>query len=422
MSRSSVLSPERFAPFAELPARLRRFFDPRALLAVGVAFIATRLVILAVVFASSATLPVLPGGTDFAFPDNIMWDGLVRFDSWWYLDIVQNGYTNDTAGSQSTTAFFPGYPLSIRLVKHLTGGNVFAAGLVVSNIGFLIALFFLYRWSEREYGNAVAGRFVFYLAAAPTAVFFSAMYTEGLYIALMAAAFYFAGGRQWIPAAIAGAAASATRNTGILMAAVIALEGLHAAGVRFRPPSGVALSGHLKAQLSLVPKAWQALVAAAAACAGLIVYMIYLWREFDDPLAFVNAQAQWGRSTSGNGVFQIVSNTREQLYHGQHFWLGQISIERLGNLAATLAFLPIVAIVAWRFRPALAVFTVAAFVIPLSSGSVGSMSRYMLALVPCYLLLAIWGDRPWVDKIVTATFLPLLALNAVLFSHWYFIG
>jgi hypothetical protein len=171
-----------------------------------------------------------------------------------------------------------------------------------------------------------------------------------------------------------------------------------------------------------VPRAYAALLAAFAACFGLFGYMVYLWREFDDPFAFVTAQAQWGRSTSPGGVLNIVSNTREQLFHGQHFWYGEISIERLGNLLATLAFLPLVIACFRSFRASLALFTVVAFVIPLLSGSVGSMSRYVLTLLPCYLLLAIWGERPWVDRLVVVTFLPLFALNAVLFSHWYFIG
>jgi hypothetical protein len=420
---SSVVTPAK-----QLSGQARRALatiDRQMIGAVAVSFLATRVLLLAVIFASGAALPVLPGASDFAFPGNIMWDGLIRFDSWWYLDIIRNGYHVGSAdGAQGTVAFFPGYPLSVRLLSHFTGGNDFVAGLVVSNAGFLIALALLYLWARREYGHGIASRFVFYLAAAPTALFFSAMYTEGLFLALIAATFLFASSRRWVLAALFGAAASATRNTGVLMAGVIALEGLHAAGVRFRPPawSIEAIGAHLRRQLPLVPRAYAALLAAVAACFGLFAYMMYLWREFDDPFAFVNAQAQWGRSTSAGGVLDIFSNTREQLYLGQHFWLGDISVERLGNVLATLAFLPLVIACFRSFRASLALFTLVAFVIPLLSGSVGSMSRYVLTLAPCYLLLAIWGERPWVDRLVVIAFLPLFALNAALFSHWYFIG
>jgi hypothetical protein len=50
------------------------------------------------------------------------------------------------------------------------------------------------------------------------------------------------------------------------------------------------------------------------------------------------------------------------------------------------------------------------------------MTRYVLMLVPCFILLATWGRRGWVDRLVLAIFLPLTANFAILFSHWYFVG
>ena len=50
------------------------------------------------------------------------------------------------------------------------------------------------------------------------------------------------------------------------------------------------------------------------------------------------------------------------------------------------------------------------------------MTRYILMLVPCFVLLAHWGRRSWVDRLVLGIFLPLMAYFSVLFSHWYFAG
>jgi hypothetical protein len=47
------------------------------------------------------------------------------------------------------------------------------------------------------------------------------------------------------------------------------------------------------------------------------------------------------------------------------------------------------------------------------------MIRFVLMLVPCCVLLAWWGRRPWVDRLVLTVFLPMLAYLAVTFSHWY---
>jgi hypothetical protein len=264
---------------------------------------------------------------------------------------------------------------------------------------------------------------VFYVAAAPTALFFSAMYTESLYVLLVVATFYYARHQNWQAAALAGALAAATRNTGVLLAAVVALEGMHAQGGRFLPPGWqpAALRAHIRQQCRLMLQSWPALLAAAFVPVGLLSYMAYLWLTFGDPLAFIHVQATWGRDLSAGGVGQLVGRTIQDLQIGR-LGLGQINTVVLFDVLATLAFAPLVVAVALRLRPAYAVFVVLTFLVPLATGTTGSMSRYILMLIPCFLLLAVWGRRQWVDRLVVGVSLPLLAYFAVLFSHWYFAG
>jgi hypothetical protein len=60
--------------------------------------------------------------------------------------------------------------------------------------------------------------------------------------------------------------------------------------------------------------------------------------------------------------------------------------------------------------------------IPLLSGSILSMRRFVIVFVPCYILLALWGKKLWVDRLIIGISLPLQAYFVVLFSHWYFAG
>lgn len=400
--------------------------DRTAVLAIGLAFVVSRALVFLVIWLSSAALPVRIGsGQLFASPNNMLLDGLIRFDSWWYRDIVVNGYRLGSieTGEQGTVAFFPLYPMTVKFVSQIVG-NVYFAGVLVSNLCFLLALVFLFKLADREFGNAVAGRFVFYYAMAPTALFFSAMYTESMFIMLTAAVFYFAREGKWFRAAACGALVAATRNTGILVASVIAIEGLSQAGVRFwpgtiRPKTVIA---HYKDQIRPAIGGWKAYVAAGLVPLGLIAYMAYLSKTFGDPLAFIHVQATWGRETSGAGLLQIVANTKKTLAWGDSPMMGQLNVVVLMDLIATLAFLPIVIMTAFKLRPAYAVYAALTFLVPLSTGSVGSMSRYILMLIPCFLLLAVWGKRVWVDRLVVGISLPLLAYFAVLFSHWYFAG
>lgn len=416
-------------PDTAADARVRLFsmtIDRTAVISIATAFIITRLLVWATVFLSMSTFPMRPGGGFlFAAPNNLLLDGLIRYDSWWYRDIIVNGYRAGSieTGEQGTVAFFPLYPMLVKAVSAFVG-NVYLAGVLVSNVCFLVALIYLYRLAKREFDSDVAGRLVFYIAAAPTALFFTAMYTESLFLMLVAATFFYAREGNWVKAAIAGALGAATRNTGVLLAAVIALEGLHQSGVRywFGTWHPLRYARHLLAQVKPALTSWKALIAAACVPLGLLAYMAYLANAFGDPLAFIHVQATWGRETSGAGFLTIVSSTKEQLRLGDSLLAGQVNTVTLLDLAATLVFLPLAVATAFKLRPAYSVFAIATFLIPLSTGSVGSMTRYVLMLVPCFLLLAIWGKRMWVDRLVLATFLPLMAYFAVAFSHWYFAG
>ena len=399
--------------------------DLRAVGAVLTAFVATRMIAFFLVFASSVTMPMRPGLLLYASPGNLLLDGLIRNDSWWYYTIVTQGYTMGSVQQQvqGTTAFFPLYPLLIKLTAGLVG-NVFLAGVLVTNLAFLVALGYLYALARREMDEQAAARTLFYLAAAPASIFFSAMYTESVFLALTVATFYYARERCWARAALAGALASATRNTGVLLLVVIALEGLHQQGVRFRPPSlrSATLRAHYVRQCRLALASWRSLMAAALVPLGLLGYMAYLSNHFGDPLGFIHVEATWGRDVSGGGITKIIGTTRTQLGLGPGAWAGHLNAIVLLNLLITIGFGALVIAVARTMRPAYAVYAVLSFLIPLSTGSVGSMVRYVLMLVPCYMLLGRWGRSGTVDRIVLGAFLPLMGYMAILYSHWYFPG
>ncbi|MDP9317096.1 MAG: hypothetical protein M3R24_40625, partial [Chloroflexota bacterium] len=128
-------------------ARLLRFsFDVQAVRAVLSAYVITRLMIFLLIFVSQITIPLRPGPGQlfYADPNNIMLDGLIRWDSWSYASIIGRGYSlgNPETGALPTVPFFPVYPLLVQLVAGVIG-NIFVAGVLVSNIAFLIALGYL---------------------------------------------------------------------------------------------------------------------------------------------------------------------------------------------------------------------------------------------------------------------------------------
>ncbi|MDE3131725.1 MAG: hypothetical protein KGL16_11285 [Acidobacteriota bacterium] len=140
-----------------------------------------------------------------------------RWDAVHYLSIAQHGYTTPVSA-----AFFPLYPLLIRLAAVITGSYVIA-GVLISFIAFAIALELLYRLTDEELDGQVARGVVLLLAFAPLSLFFSAIYTESLFLALSVGVLYLTRHDRLVSASLAAAAASLTHIEGVLLLVPLAV-------------------------------------------------------------------------------------------------------------------------------------------------------------------------------------------------------
>ncbi len=381
--------------------KISRKIDIKCIGAVLTAFIITRVMVCIVVLFSMIQLPVLSGeGLWRLDTQNLIQDGLTRWDSGWYIGIVQNGY------SSKSVAFFPLYPILMRMLNRITGSSSIS-GLLIANLSFFLALFYLYAITKQDYDDNTAGRAVFYIAAAPSAFFFSTVYTESLFLLFVTAGFYYARKSKWGLACIAGALASATRITGVLVGVFILFEAFWQKGIRFLPkPWSVRNQiDLLRKDIGILPQTIKGIIASIFSVTGIVAYMAYLYREFGDPLAFLHVQGSWGRSVGFDWFLRILQDHSQKL-----------------DIFFTIVFIPIVIITFIKFRPSYGLFTLLSFMIPLVSGSILSMRRFVIVFVPCYILLALWGKKLWVDRLIIGISLPLQAYFVVLFSHWYFAG
>ena len=193
-----------------------------------------------------------------------------RWDAVHYLDIATQGYRG------TDMAFFPLYPLLIRIFGALAGNHLIA-GLLISNASFFFGLLYLYKLLEHEYDRAVARRAIFYVSIFPTAVFFAAVYTESLFFMLTVASFYYMRERMWWVAGALGFFAALTRVEGVLLPVPFVIE--WAAAYQ----SGATSDGRsICSPALLIPL-------------GLATYMAYLWVLRADPLYFSHVQIHWNR-------------------------------------------------------------------------------------------------------------------------------
>src|SRR5688572_21381971 len=200
------------------------------------AYLVSRVVVFATAYVAQRVWPERIRVPWRAFPDVLLLDGMLRWDSGWYWNIIEHGYQY-VPGKQSNVAFFPLFPLlswlgglPLELLGMSPRRAFFAAGLFLSNTAFFVALVGLHRLAQRTLGDVPAARAVWLLALYPFSFFFSAAYTEALALALAVWAFYLASRNRWVLAALLAALCTATRTPGIFLAPALALELLRQRG------------------------------------------------------------------------------------------------------------------------------------------------------------------------------------------------
>jgi Gpi18-like mannosyltransferase len=353
-------------------------------------FAATRLAII-VIAELAAVIIAQRVGTHVQESSHILLAVWGRWDAVHYLDIATDGYQG------TDMAFFPLYPLLIRIVGSLAGNHLIA-GLLISNASFFFGLLYLYKLLEREYDRAVARRAIFYVSIFPTSVYFAAVYTESLFFMLTVASFYYMRSRRWWMAGIFGFFAALTRVEGVLLVVPFVIEWLS----QERP---------------LRLRALYDLAAGALIPLGLAVYMAYLWVLRADPLYFSHVQIHWNRHLAPPWV--SLANAFEKLTHAAS---AQIVANQSLEIAFTLLMIGVL-LAGWHsLRPSYIAYMALSILVPMSTSNLMSMPRFALVLFPMFAILARWGDRPWVNNVMMAFSLPLLGLFTVLFADWYWVA
>jgi len=339
------------------------------------------------------------------------WHNLVtsweRFDALWYLRIAGSGYRN----LDGSAAFYPLYPMAIRAVSLVIGGHELASGLLISNLAFLASLVVLFALTVRETGSEDIGRrAVLYTAIFPTAFFFLAPYSESLFLLLVLLTFWWARGRRWAPAAIAGALAALTRNLGILLVVPLAVE----AALQVREDRESRREGR-EARLGV------ALGCSFAPLAGAALYL-WFWRQYaGDWLAPIHQQANWERKLQ-NPILTVAKGTHEAFR-----WIGNYpgGYHMLDWLIAVPVLVAAVVVLV-RLRFTYGAFVWASLLAPLSFIFAGrplmSVPRFALPLFPVFWVIARFTrrSRGRHEAYLVASAL-LSAVMLVLFVNWYYI-
>jgi Gpi18-like mannosyltransferase len=387
-----------------MQAALRARTLPYWITAPLVAFLITRLVVFAGAYLSDVILPNVANDQQRGVVG--VWN---RWDTLWYGQIAEEGYSY-TPGEKSAVAFFPLYPLLMAALRPIVGDTVLA-GLLISNAAFLLALILLYRLTEGIFESRVtAGRAVFYIAAFPTAFFFTAAYTESLFLLLSVASAYCARERRWGWAVVCAILCSASRPLGLLIGLVVLQEWLSMHGwtlSTIRQPDAWA-NLHRAVQTD-----FRTLLLICLIPSGLLAYMLYLGLTFGDPVAFWTSQSTWGFRSIG--PLAVIAQDIGRVTRGELPYFTYLNI--LTFLAVLWLTIPVGRVMGAGY----ALFVALSVLIPMFSRT-ESMIRYILVLFPVFMLLGCWGRNVWLDRVLRIVWLPFLGLFTALFVKGVFIG
>jgi hypothetical protein len=362
-------------------------------------------IIALVVFGRARTSALDPSGLTHGL--GVWGDRLLspaaRWDAAWLLSIARDGYgTLGSASASARAAFFPLYPLLVRALGEL-GLPLVLGGLVISLGAFAAALYGLHRLTAleqafRRRAPETAARTAVYLAAFfPTAVFFSAVYTESLYLALSVGVFWAARHGRWAVVGGLGALAAATRNTGVLLlipAALLYLYGPRTDRHPDAPDRGWRPRYRLRRDAL-----WLALMPA-----GLLAYGAYWGLRGASVLLPLHAQGAWHRhfaplSGIGRGVAAGLDGIRQLLVmpaHHAYFsaWHGDPVVAARHSVVDLIVLIALVAAVYGIARAlpiAYGAYTLAllaaALCEPVTSEPLMSLARFAAVLFPIY----VWG-------------------------------
>ena len=318
-----------------------------------------------------------------------------RGDASWYNSIARYGYERAPFETtrQHNWAFFPLHPLLWRAAGAVTGELALTGALLV-NVLFFVALIFLHKLVLiYNYAKPDADRAVFYAAIFPTSYFYSVPMTESLFLLLTVASFYAAKKEKWLMAGVLGALAGATRSVGVILLPTLIILAWQMYGKNWR-------EYRKTIGLLLIP-------------GGLLAFMIYLREITGNAFAFKDVLVVW---------------ERQPTFFLTPLWRYALSFFRyaatswsfdLFNFVTPIFGLICGALLVQKREWALAFFTLACVIVPLTSGTLHSQTRYVMVVFPIYFLLAIAGRKPLVNQTIQAAFVCFLSVLSAFFVFYF---
>jgi Gpi18-like mannosyltransferase len=312
---------------------------------------------------------------------------LTYWDANYYTAIARDGY------SGSLFAFYPAYPLTLRVLSKLLGiTEIQWLGAAFSTVMFAVFVFVCVRVSQRDdlparLTPSTRLGWLFFLFS-PASYIFHSHHTEALFLLLLFLSFYFSGMKRPGWGGLFGAFCALTRNQGVFVGGMSALL---AAWVETTPARRV--------------RAF--LVAGSLSLLGVLGFLTFQTVVAGSPFAFMDAQKGWTHVDSFGALLKtfVLGNPWQSIDPYNVLWYVSWWIFLIG--AVLLA----------RRQPALGLYAVICLVVQLFQGEFVNTFRFAAPLFPLFFFLGDGCARlpRWFQLVVV---LGLFLLNVATARHY----
>jgi len=271
-------------------------------------------------------------------------------------------------------AYFPLFPIALKAISYLTLRNYALAGLIINTAFSFGAGYFIYKICDKKEEGLWANVFLFFF---PTAFFFTAIYTEALFLFLATGLMFFMKQSKWWIVAFFGFFAGMTREVG---------------GVLILPIAYVIFTDFKHEKL-------QKIIALLSPIAGVMAVLFIYYLSSGDPLIFLAKHGEFGKSLSL--PYMPIINAIKDIAGG--------SIYAGWNLFCFLFTVILTWLVYKKLPKEYFFYCLAVLLPPLFSSNLEGYSRYLLVAFPLFMVLATLKNKA-LRIVYLALFVPLLAL------------
>jgi Gpi18-like mannosyltransferase len=244
------------------------------------------------------------------------------------------------------------------------------SGLIVSNVASIVAVVYLFKLAKLDYSDNVAKKAVLLLCVFPTVYFMSAIYTESLFLALVIASLYYARNGRWPFAAVLGFLASLTRLEGLVLLPALIVEYFHQKNWRFKTLD--------------IKFVWLSLPVL-----GFLVYLGINYQVTGNLFTFLTIErVHWFQTLE-----PFVGLDRALHWANGHTFPDSFTAGYAQVIFAVFGYLMIGAAYKFKLRPSYQVYMLFAWMVTVSTGFWLSIPRYVLAMFPMFLALALLSSK-----------------------------